>query len=179
MPATRADLFAHFDALAIKTTTTDHRPVFTVEEGADIKAAIPGGHTKNLFLKDRNGALFLVCALGETRVSINQLHKALGCARLSFGPEEALYETLGVRPGSVTIFALINDPNHTITLILDEALLASDPVNFHPLSNDATTSISQPDLQKFVWAWGGTCWRADFSGEAPLATLFVIEPSTV
>jgi len=179
MPATRADLLASFDALGIKTTTTDHRPVFTVEEGADIKAAIPGGHTKNLFLKDRNGALFLVCALGETRVAINQLHKVLGCARLSFGPEEALYETLGVRPGSVTVFALINDRNHKITLILDEALIASDPVNFHPLSNDATTTIRQIDLQKFLAAWGGTCWRADFSGDAPLATLFAIEPSLI
>jgi Ala-tRNA(Pro) deacylase len=168
-PKTREQLFAHFDALGLVHQTHSHRPVFTVEEGADIKAAMPGGHTKNLFLKDRDGALFLVCALGSTTVRLNQLHKTLGCARLSFGPEEAMLEVLGVRPGSVTLFGLINDRERHLTLVLDDALLAADPVNFHPLLNDATTAMSQADMRAFVADWGGAVFGCDFCGEKPLA----------
>jgi Ala-tRNA(Pro) deacylase len=168
-PATRAELFALFDRLGMKHQTLDHRPVFTVEEGADIKAALPGGHTKNLFLKDKDGAFFLVCALGQTQVRLNQLHKTLDCARLSFGSEAHLLEYLGVTPGSVTLFALINDPAQKVTLVLDEALLAAEPINFHPLKNDATTAVSQADLAVFIRQWGGRVYRCDFSGEAPQA----------
>lgn len=168
-PASRADLFKLFDHLGIAHHTLDHRPVFTVEEGADIKAALPGGHTKNLFLKDKDGAFFLVCALGQTQVRLNQLHKTLGCARLSFGSEEHLLELLGVTPGSVTLFALINDPDRRVTLVLDEALLAAQPINFHPLKNDATTAISQADLAVFIRNWGGRVYRCDFSGDLPQA----------
>jgi Ala-tRNA(Pro) deacylase len=169
LPATRSQLFAHFDALGLVHSTLDHRPVFTVEEGADIKAALPGGHTKNLFLKDKDGALFLVCALGSTQVRLNQLHKTLGCARLSFGAEELMHKVLGVTPGSVTLFALINDKDKHITLVLDDALLACDPVNFHPLLNNATTAMSQGDLRKFIANWGGSVFSCDFCGELPLA----------
>jgi Ala-tRNA(Pro) deacylase len=167
-PATRADLFDLFDRLGISHTTLEHRPVFTVEEGADIKAAMPGGHTKNLFLKDKNGAFFLVCALGQTQIQLNHLHKAIGCARLSFGSETYLFDRLGVRPGSVTLFALINDRAHHMTLVLDKALLEAEPINFHPLSNDATTSMSQADLAKFITHWGGRVMTCDFGGEAPI-----------
>lgn len=168
-PATRADLFSLFDRLGIKHYTLDHRPVFTVEEGADIKAAMPGGHTKNLFLKDKDGAFFLVCALGQTQVRLNQLHKTMGCARLSFGSKEHLLDLLGVTPGSVTLFALINDHARKVTLVLDEALLAAEPINFHPLKNDATTAVSQADLAVFIRNWGGSVFRCDFSGELPQA----------
>lgn len=153
-PAVRADLFAALDALGVAHTTLDHAPVFTVEEGADIKAGLPGGHTKNLFLKDKSGALVLVSALGETRVAINHLHKALGCRRLSFGKEELMWETLGVRPGSVTAFALINDPQAQVRFVVDAALLKHDLVNFHPLKNDATTTIARDDFLTFVRATG-------------------------
>jgi Ala-tRNA(Pro) deacylase len=170
IPATRADLFDLFERLGIAHTTLEHRPVFTVEEGADIKAAMPGGHTKNLFLKDKNGAFFLVCALGQTQIQLNHLHKAIGCARLSFGSEAYLFERLGVRPGSVTLFALINDRAHQVTLVLDKALLEAEPINFHPLSNDATTSMNQADLAKFITHWGGRVMMCDFSGDAPICT---------
>jgi Ala-tRNA(Pro) deacylase len=169
--ATRQKLFAHFDALGIGYSNLTHRPVFTVEEGADIKAALPGGHTKNLFLKDRDGTLFLICALGSTRIALNQLHKTLNCSRLSFGDADLMLETIGVVPGSVTLFSLINDPNRLITLVLDTALLSSDPVNFHPLSNDATTTISQESMRKFVAHWAGTVFECDFSGQIPKARL--------
>lgn len=161
-PATEDDLFARFDALGIKHTTIRHRPVFTVEEGADLKAQMPGGHSKNLFLKDKKGALFLLCALGETVIDLNAVSKLLGAGRFSFGSAERLKAHLGVEPGSVTIFALINDPERRVTLVLDEALLAHDPVNFHPLKNDATTAISPADLLKFIAALGRAPIRLSF-----------------
>lgn len=161
-PATEDDLFARFDALGIKHTTIRHRPVFTVEEGADLKAQMPGGHSKNLFLKDKKGALFLLCALGETVIDLNAVSKLLGAGRFSFGSAERLKAHLGVEPGSVTIFALINDPERRVTLVLDEALLAHDPVNFHPLKNDATTAISPADLLKFIAALGRDPIRLSF-----------------
>jgi Ala-tRNA(Pro) deacylase len=161
-PATEDDLFARFDALGIKHTTTRHRPVFTVEEGADLKAQMPGGHSKNLFLKDKKGALFLLCALGDSAIDLNAVSRVLGAGRFSFGSAERLKEYLGVEPGSVTIFALINDPERRVTLILDEGLLAHDPVNFHPLKNDATTAISPADLLKFIASLGREPIRLSF-----------------
>lgn len=163
MPATPEDLFARLDALGIVHATTAHRPIFTVEEGADLKAALPGGHSKNLFLKDKNGALFLLCALGESRIDLNAVSKLIGAGRFSFGSADLLETHLGVTPGSVTIFALINDPERKVRLLLDEALLQHDPVNFHPLRNDATTAISPAALLRFLKALGREPIRLAFS----------------
>lgn len=154
LAATPDDLFAYLDSLGIRHTTTQHRPVFTVEEGADLKAQMPGGHSKNLFLKDKKGALFLLCALGDSAIDLNAVSKLIGAGRFSFGSAERLLENLGVTPGSVTIFALINDPERKVTLLLDEGFFAHDPVNFHPLRNDATTALSPADLLKFIRALG-------------------------
>jgi len=154
LAATPDDLFAYLDSLGIRHTTTQHRPVFTVEEGADLKAKMPGGHSKNLFLKDKKGALFLLCALGDSAIDLNAVSKVVGAGRFSFGSAERLQENLGVTPGSVTIFALINDPERKVTLLLDEGFFAHDPVNFHPLRNDATTAVSPADLLKFIRALG-------------------------
>ena len=155
MPAATPDaLFAYLDSLGIRHTTTQHRPVFTVEEGADLKAKMPGGHSKNLFLKDKKGALFLLCALADSAIDLNAVSKLIGAGRFSFSSAERLQENLGVTPGSVTIFALINDPERKVTLLLDEGFFAHDPVNFHPLRNDATTAISPADLLKFIRALG-------------------------
>lgn len=165
MPATEADLFARFDALGIGYLTHRHRPVFTVNEGHDLKASMPGGHTKNLFLKDKKGAIFLICAISSTVIDLNATSKLLASGRFSFGSAERLMEHLGVEPGSVTIFALINDPDRAVTLVLDEALFAHDPVNFHPLKNDATTAMSPADLLKFVRSLGHEPIRLAFDGE--------------
>lgn len=153
-PATEADLFALFDRLSIAHHTHRHRPVFTVEEGADLKAAMPGGHTKNLFLKDKKGGIWLISAIAETAIDLNAVSKLLGAPRFSFGSAERLLEYLGVTPGSVTLYALINDPDARVRVVLDEALFARDPVNFHPLRNDATTAITPRDLIKFVRGTG-------------------------
>jgi Ala-tRNA(Pro) deacylase len=152
--ASEQDLFARFDALGIAYQTTRHRPVFTVAESADLKSSIPGGHTKNLFLKDKKGALFLLCALAESVIDLNAVSRLIGAGRFSFGNAELLMRHLGVEPGSVTIFALVNDAERSVSLILDEALLAHNPVNFHPLKNDATTGVSPADLLKFIKSLG-------------------------
>ncbi len=150
----RRPLFDLLDKLGIEFTTYEHEAIFTVEQGADIKASLPGGHTKNLFLKDKSGTLFLVCALGDTEIPVNQLHKQLGCKRLSFGKPDLMEEVLGVTPGSVTFFAVMNDTKNRVRLVLDKALFAHDLVNFHPLENTATTAFATRDLQVFATATG-------------------------
>ena len=162
----RADLFAFFDAHGVAHSTLDHPPVFRVEEGLEIKAALPGGHTKNLFLKDAKGQLWLISALGETAIDLKRLHTVIGSARLSFGNPELMVETLGVTPGSVTAFGLINDLEHRVRFVLDAALAKSDPVNFHPLSNDATTAVPQAGLRAFLAALGVTPMIVDFAAMA-------------
>ncbi len=167
--ATREDLFAFFDAHGVAHRTHAHAPVFRVEEGLEIKAALPGGHTKNLFLKDAKDQLWLISALGETKIDLKRAPAAIGSAKLSFGSEARLYEALGVRPGSVTAFALINDPEHRVRFVLDAALMQSDPVNFHPLSNDATTAVSRADFLKFLQALGREPVVVDFAALAERA----------
>jgi len=162
MAATPEDLFARFDALGIAYTTHQHRPVFTVDEGRDLKASMPGGHTKNLFLKDKKGQLFLLSALAETQIDLTALSKLIGAGRFSFGSADLLLQHLGVTPGSVTVFAVINDPDQNVRLLLDDALFAHDPVNFHPLRNDATTALRPADLLRFLGALGRTPLRIAF-----------------
>lgn len=163
---TRAELFTFLDAQGIAHRTLDHPPVFRVEDGVEIKAALPGGHTKNLFLKDAKGQLWLVSALGETKIDLKALPALIGSARLSFGSEERLMEALGVRPGSVTAFALLNDAERRVRFVADKALMQADPVNFHPLSNDATTAISQAGFRRFLAALGRDPVVVDFAGQA-------------
>ena len=123
---TRADLFAFFDAHGVDHKTLDHPPVFRVEEGLEIKAAMPGGHTKNLFLKDAKGQLWLISALGETRIDLKKLHHVIGSGRLSFGPEAMMVETLGVTPGSVTAFGLINDAEKRVRQFAGQSLVEAN-----------------------------------------------------
>ena len=160
---TRADLFAFLDAHGVEHATLDHPPVFRVEDGQAIKAALPGGHTKNLFLKDARGQLWLISALGETVIDLKRLHTVIGSGRLSFGSEALMVETLGVTPGSVTALGLINDTGHRLRFVLDAALALADPVNFHPLGNDATTALSQDGFRRFLAALGVEPMIVDFA----------------
>jgi Ala-tRNA(Pro) deacylase len=148
------DLFDHLDRAGVAHTTLEHAPVFRVGEGAEIKARLAGGHTKNLFLKDARDRLWLITALGETRIDLKGLPARIGSAKLSFGSPALLGEVLGVEPGSVTPFALINDDARRVTLILDAALLRADPLNFHPLTNTATTSVSRDGFLAFLKGLG-------------------------
>ena len=152
MPATRADLLGLLTTLDIEHETVDHPPIFTVEEGRDFKKSMPGGHSKNLFVKDKKGVLYLAVAWSDTKVDLVGLGKTLGAkGRLSFGKPELMSETLGVIPGAVTPFALINDTAKTIeTVIVDRALMEFDRIWFHPLENTASTSLAAADLLKFM-----------------------------
>ncbi|MEM8935868.1 MAG: prolyl-tRNA synthetase associated domain-containing protein [Pseudomonadota bacterium] len=149
---TRADLFARLDALGIVHRTVEHPAIFTVEEGAPYKREMAGGHSKNLFLKDKKGRLWLAVAHAETRVDLVGLGKAVGAkGRLSFGKPQLMLETLGVSPGSVTPFSVMNTGARALEAVLvDEALLAHDPVWFHPLENTASTAIAPRDLLVFL-----------------------------
>jgi len=160
---TRDDLFAFFDAHGIAHRTLDHPAVFRVGEGDDVKAELPGGHTKNLFLKDAKGQLWLVSALQDARIDLKALPRAIGAARLSFGSAELMAGALGVTPGSVTAFGLINDTGRRVRFVLDAGLAAADPVNFHPLENTATTSVSQADFRRFLAALGVEPTVVDFA----------------
>jgi Ala-tRNA(Pro) deacylase len=160
-------LFALLDRIGVAHATLRHPPVFRVEEGREIKAALPGGHTKNLFLKDAKGRLWLISALGDTRVDLKALPPVIGSAKLSFGSEALLEQILGVRAGSVTAFALMNDAERQVTFVLDAALLASDPVNFHPMTNAATTAVSRDGFLAFLAALDITPMVVDFSVSPP------------
>jgi len=166
-PATKDDLFARLDELGITHTTVNHKPVFTVEESAEIKAELPGTHTKNLFLKDKNGNFFLICAESHAQIKVNKLHPHLGCKRLSFGKAEYLLEHLGVTPGSVCLFSIMNDTESTVKLVIDKTLADAEIVNFHPLLNDATTAISSGDMIKFAKATGHDPVIMDFAALTP------------
>ncbi|MDF2999875.1 MAG: YbaK/prolyl-tRNA synthetase associated region [Xanthobacteraceae bacterium] len=155
MPLTAQDLLARLTELGIETTTVEHPPLFTVEDSQALRGDIPGGHTKNLFLKDKKGNIFLVVVEEETRVDLKSLHQPLGAAsRLSFGSAELLEEVLGVKPGAVTAFGPVNDTAGRVTVVLDEELMAHETVNCHPLVNTATTAIRSADLIRFLRATG-------------------------
>jgi Ala-tRNA(Pro) deacylase len=153
--ATPESLLAYFEELGIAAETHEHPATFTVAESAPIKAAIPGAHSKNLFVKDKKGRLFLVTAKDETRIDLKRLHEAIGASgRLSFGTADQLREFLGVEPGSVTPFAAINDRDGRVSVVLDAALMSHERVNFHPLVNTMTTGLHRDDLVKFLRTTG-------------------------
>lgn len=128
--------------------THDHPAVFRVEEGLELKAALPGAHTKNLFLKDQKGRLWLISARQDTVIDLKRAAGVIGAAKLSFGNETLMWETLGVRPGSVTALGLINDTDHRVTFVLDQHLWDAEIVNFHPLTNTATTALNQSAFRR-------------------------------
>ena len=155
MPASLDELFAYLDNLGIAHQTVSHPPVFTVEEAQAQRGQVAGGHTKNLFLRDKKGVLFLVVAAEDAAIELKSLHRLLGASgRFSFGSAELLRETLGVEPGAVTPFAAINDQAGRVTVILDAAMMAHEVLNFHPLANTKTTTISREGLLKFLHATG-------------------------
>ncbi len=165
MKLTRAELLRKLAELGIHVTTHDHQPVFTVEESRELHARLPGLHSKNLFLKDAGNRLWLVTAEADRRIDLKTLHRRIGAKRLSFGKPELLRETLGVEPGSVTPFALANDTQNRVTLVLDKAMLGAELLNFHPLENNATTAISPDDFLRFLKAIEHPPLIVDFVGD--------------
>jgi Ala-tRNA(Pro) deacylase len=154
VPATPDELFAFLDRLGIVHSTVTHPPFFTVEEGRPWHHRIPGLHCKNLFIKDRKGGIWLIVMPADKRADLGRLEKTLGAPRFSFAKPDLLQDVLQLTPGSVTPFGLINDTQHRVKVILDQAMLDSEWVNFHPLHNAASTTLRSADLVRFVHALG-------------------------
>ena len=146
------DLFARLRELGIESTTTTHPPVFTVAEAKNLRGELPGAHIKNLFLRNKKGAMWLVVCLEDRRIDLKALAAALGAGRFSFGSAERLLRYLGVPPGSVTPFAVINDRAELVGVVLDSALLEGAAIHCHPLVNHMTTAIAPEDLMRFLEA---------------------------
>src|SRR5215472_6255792 len=161
---TPEQLFARFDALGIAHRTYSHPAVFTVAEATALRGTLPGGHCKSLFLKDKKGGFWLAVMLEERRVNLKKLAMRLNAPRFSFGGAADLHRLLGVRPGSVTPFALLNDVEHLVIPVLDAAMLECDPLNYHPLENDRTTAISSTDLLRLIAASGHVPQIVDLAG---------------
>jgi Ala-tRNA(Pro) deacylase len=155
MPTTPEQLIAFFDSHGIATTTVEHPALFTVEESQALRGEIPGGHTKNLFVKDKKGRLFLLVLGEETVVDLKRVHEKIGAqGRVSFGSAELLQEVWGVAPGAVTPFGAVNDDTIRVSVVLDEMMMRHDRLNFHPLVNTRTTGLASADLVKFLRATG-------------------------
>ena len=155
MPKSPDQLFDFLDKLGIQVTTRNHPPLFTVADSQALRGEIAGAHTKNLFLKDRKDNYFLVTADEEAEIDLKTIHTVIGASgKVSFGKPEALMELLGVIPGAVTVFGLINDVEHKVQPVLDASLMENDIINTHPLTNEATTSIRRDDLLRFATATG-------------------------
>jgi Ala-tRNA(Pro) deacylase len=155
MAQTPDQLFAFLDRLGIPHASVKHPPLFTVEQSRALRGQIPGGHTKNLFLRDKKYELYLVVALEDADIDLKGLHRQLGASgRFSFGASDLLREVLGVEPGAVTPFGAINDTEARVTVVLDAAMMEHETLNFHPLVNTMTTSIARGDLVKFLEATG-------------------------
>lgn len=165
-PATPDELLARLAALGIATRTYAHPPVFTVEESKRLRGRLAGGHCKSLFVKDKAERLWLVVALEDRAVDLKRLRRRLEAKKtLSFGSPELLMATLGVVPGAVTPFGVINDSDGRVQVVLERRMLASNPLNYHPLSNDRTTAIAPADLLRFLEATGHRPLVLDFDEE--------------
>ncbi|HXZ45909.1 MAG TPA: YbaK/EbsC family protein [Pseudolabrys sp.] len=168
MPKTPAQFFAALDSLGIKHSTVKHPPLFTVEQSRSLRGQIRGGHTKNLFLRDKKYAIYLVVALEDAEIDLKSLHRRLKAdGRFSFGSSDLLREVLGVEPGAVTPFGAINDSGGRVTVVLDSAMMEHETLNYHPLVNTMTTSINRDDLVKFLESTGHIPRIERVSGRAP------------
>lgn len=155
MHKTPDELLAFLAELGIPVKTVTHPPLFTVAASQALRGDIPGGHTKNLFLRDKKGNYFLLTVGEEAEVDLKTIHQTIGASgRVSFGKPEKLLDYLGVMPGAVTAFGVINDTGGKVKIVLDEALMRHDVINAHPLTNEATTSIGRDDLLRFIEATG-------------------------
>jgi Ala-tRNA(Pro) deacylase len=155
MPVTTDELFAALDRLGIPHRTVKHPPLFTVEQSRALRGQIPGGHTKNLFLRDKKHAIYLVVALEDAEIDLKSLHRRLAASgRFSFGSSDLMRELLGVMPGAVTPFGVINDLEGRVTVVLDSAMMEHETLNYHPLDNAMTTAIARDDLVKFLESTG-------------------------
>jgi Ala-tRNA(Pro) deacylase len=167
VPAIPDDLFALLDRLGVAHATVSHPPLFTVEQSRLLRGKIPGGHTKNLFLADKRGRVFLVSALEDAAIDLKRLHHRLDAGRFSFGSAVLMRELIGIEPGAVTPFALMNDTSGRVAVVLDASMMRQERLNFHPLVNTMTTTIASGDLVRFLEATGHEPRILPVSGPEP------------
>lgn len=167
LPTTPEMLLEKLQSLDIVYELHHHAPIFTVEEGAPLEKEIPGVHCRNLFLRDKKEKMFLLVAANETEIDLKKLPTLLDCGRLSFGSKERLWQYLGIRPGSVCPFCILNDKDKAVEIILDKAMMGVERVNYHPLDNAMTIGLSPADLLKFIESTGHTSRIIDLSPAAP------------
>lgn len=160
--AGQAELYELFDAHGIQYAHNTHPPLHTVDESKELRGDLPGAHVKNMFLKDKKGQLWLVTCMEYRKIRIRDLEKQVGATKASFGKPDLLWDTLGIRPGAVSPFGLINDPGHVVNVVLDQQMLEVDPINAHPLHNEATTTVSKADFKRFF----------EITGHAPIIVDF-------
>jgi Ala-tRNA(Pro) deacylase len=161
-PATAESLLSYLGDLGIKTSTVEHPAVFTVEDARRLRGDLPGAHSKSLFLRNKKGRMWLVVTLEDRSIDLKDLGDRLGAGRLSFGSADRLMRYLGVIPGAVTPFATINDHEGVVQIALDRAMTEMNPLNFHPLDNTKTTTISAEGLLRFLEATAHTPDLLDF-----------------
>jgi Ala-tRNA(Pro) deacylase len=154
MALTSDELLARLASLGIPTTTHEHPPLHTVEEAKRLRGELPGGHVKNLFLRGKHDRYWLFTTLEDATVDLKALGRQLDAGRFSFGTAAALEQFLGILPGAVSPLAAVNDSAGNVTVVLDEALLAVEPINLHPLRNDRTTALAPRDLVRFLETCG-------------------------
>ncbi len=154
LPTSAQDLMQALDDIGISYQLYEHAPVFTVAESSKLEIEIPGVDCRNLFLRDKKQAMFLVVAANTTRIDLKKLPAVLGSDRLSFGSPDRLWQYLGVRPGSVCPFAAINDKDKAVTVVLDAAMMGAEMVNYHPLENHMSLALAPADLIRFL-EWTG------------------------
>ena len=160
------ELSACLERLEIATQTYSHPAVFTVQESYAIQEHIPGVHCKTLFLKDQSGEYVLAIAEQDRRIDLKQVAKSLGLKRMSFAKAEEVWDLLGVKPGSVTPFALLNEKSGRVRVALDRSLLEASSLNYHPLTNTQTTTIRTSDLLRFIRFFGYRVEYLPFEEEA-------------
>jgi Ala-tRNA(Pro) deacylase len=151
---TSDQLFAQLDTLGIITKTVEHPPLRTVEDSKRLRGDLPGGHVKNLFLRDKHERFWLLVTLEDQHVNLKAVARHLAAGRFSFANEQQLDRYLGIAPGAVSPLAAINDADGAVTVVIDDALLRVDPVNLHPLRNDRTTALAPRDLVRFLESCG-------------------------
>lgn len=160
-------LFAHLQGLGISYSLHHHPAVFTVAESGLLDRSLPGIQCRNLFLRDKKKAMFLVVAANETKIDLKKLESLIGSDRLSFGSPDRLWDYLGVRPGSVCPYALINDRQEMVNVVLDDYMMRGDIVNYHPLVNTMTIGVRPDDLLRFIRSTGHEPKIVDLSAAAP------------
>jgi Ala-tRNA(Pro) deacylase len=165
-PVSPKQLLDRLIELEIEATTIEHPRVYTVEQSKALRGEIAGCHTKNLFLRNKKGVMWLVVCMENRKVDLKSTAECLGAGRFSFGNPERLMKYLGVVPGAVSPISIINDQTQQVRVALDQDMLGCEILNFHPLDNSMTTSIKTKDFLNFLAAENHMPTTVDFDNWA-------------